>query len=79
MSFSFFKARPKTPQEVARATKESLMALDTPTVAEVKALEKVFIPLNPPFGSASDIIFWVYLNYMKDLTFNRFFGVQFSV
>jgi len=48
MSFSFFKARPKTPQEVARATKESLMALDTPTVAEVKALEKVFIPLNPP-------------------------------
>ncbi|XP_048499396.1 uncharacterized protein LOC104890521 isoform X3 [Beta vulgaris subsp. vulgaris] len=40
MSFSFFKARPKTPQEVMRATKDSLLALDTPTIAEVKALEK---------------------------------------
>jgi len=42
MSFSFFKAlRPKTPQEVAKSIKESLMALDTKTVVEVKALEKV--------------------------------------
>jgi len=42
MSFSFFKAlRPKTPQEVAKSIKESLMALDTKTVSEVKALEKV--------------------------------------
>ncbi|KAG4977610.1 hypothetical protein JHK82_036878 [Glycine max] len=41
MSFSFFKAlRPKTPQEVAKSIKESLMALDTKTVVEVKALEK---------------------------------------
>ncbi|KAL5150862.1 Calcium-binding protein 39 [Glycine soja] len=42
MSFSFFKAlRPKTPQEVAKSIKESLMALDTKTVVEVKALEKI--------------------------------------
>ncbi|KAL3648922.1 hypothetical protein CASFOL_005325 [Castilleja foliolosa] len=41
MSFSFFKqSRPKTPQELAKAIKDSLMALDTKTVAEVKALEK---------------------------------------
>jgi hypothetical protein len=42
MSFSFFKvSRPKTPQEVVKSIKESLMALDTKTVVEVKALEKV--------------------------------------
>lgn len=42
MSFSFFKpSRPKTPQEVAKAINDSLMALDIQTVAEVKALEKV--------------------------------------
>ncbi|XVE65719.1 hypothetical protein DITRI_Ditri08aG0022100 [Diplodiscus trichospermus] len=41
MSFSFFKpSRPKIPQEVAKAIKDSLMALDTKTVVEVKALEK---------------------------------------
>lgn len=42
MSFSFFKpSRPKTPQEVAKVIKDSLMALDTKTVVEVRALEKV--------------------------------------
>lgn len=42
MSFSFFKpSRPKTPQEVAKAINDSLMALDIQTVVEVKALEKV--------------------------------------
>ncbi|CAK9180883.1 unnamed protein product [Ilex paraguariensis] len=41
MSFSFFKpSRPKTPQELVKAIKDSLIALDTKTVAEVKALEK---------------------------------------
>jgi len=54
MSFSFFKpSRPKTPQEVVKAIRDSLMALDTKTVVEVKALEKVlslfstkkFVPL----------------------------------
>ncbi|CAI0466498.1 unnamed protein product [Linum tenue] len=41
MSFSFFKpSRPKTPQEVVRAIKDSLNALDTETVVDVKALEK---------------------------------------
>ena len=42
MSFSFFKpSRPRTPQEVVKSIKESLMALDTKTVVEVRALEKV--------------------------------------
>ncbi|CAN4113508.1 unnamed protein product [Withania somnifera] len=41
MSFSFFKAsRPKTPSELARAVKDSFNALDSITVAEVKALDK---------------------------------------
>ncbi|EYU43853.1 hypothetical protein ABFS83_07G023900 [Erythranthe nasuta] len=41
MSFSFFKqSRPRTPQELAKAIKDSLVALDSKTVAEVKALEK---------------------------------------
>ncbi|KAL3812738.1 hypothetical protein ACJIZ3_014006 [Penstemon smallii] len=41
MSFSFFKqSRPKTPLELAKAIKDSLVALDSKTVAEVKALEK---------------------------------------
>ncbi|KAF9678080.1 hypothetical protein SADUNF_Sadunf08G0174700 [Salix dunnii] len=41
MSFSFFMAScPKTPQEVLKAIKDNLMALDTKTVVGVKALEK---------------------------------------
>ncbi|XP_055818158.1 uncharacterized protein LOC129887192 isoform X1 [Solanum dulcamara] len=41
MSFSFFKAsRPKTPSELAKTVKDSFNALDSITVAEVKALEK---------------------------------------
>ncbi|XP_021904965.1 calcium-binding protein 39 isoform X1 [Carica papaya] len=41
MSFSFFKpSRPKTPPEVVKAIKDSLLALDTKTIVEVKALEK---------------------------------------
>jgi hypothetical protein len=49
MSFSFFKpSRPKTPQEVAKAIKDSLVALDTKTVVEVKALEKVSSLSLPP-------------------------------
>ena len=44
MSFPFFKvSRPKTPQEVARSIRDSLMSLDTQTVVEVKALEKVLL------------------------------------
>ncbi|KAG4960193.1 hypothetical protein AAZX31_13G193300 [Glycine max] len=50
MSFSFFKAlRPKTPQEVAKSIKESLMALDTKTVVEVKALEKALEEVEKNF------------------------------
>ncbi|XP_019156948.1 PREDICTED: calcium-binding protein 39 [Ipomoea nil] len=41
MSFSFFKPlRPKTPAELVKAVKESLMALDSKTIAEIKAREK---------------------------------------
>ncbi|KAK4388509.1 Calcium-binding protein 39-like [Sesamum angolense] len=40
MSFFFRQSRPKTPQELVKAIKDSLMALDSQTVAEVKALEK---------------------------------------
>ncbi|KAI4317708.1 hypothetical protein L6164_025557 [Bauhinia variegata] len=50
MSFSFFKAlRPKTPQEVAKSIRESLMALDNKTVAEVKALEKALEEVEKNF------------------------------
>ncbi|EPS69534.1 hypothetical protein M569_05231, partial [Genlisea aurea] len=41
MSFSFFKqSKTKTPQELAKALEDSLAALDSKTVAEVKSLEK---------------------------------------
>ncbi|KAM5569205.1 calcium-binding protein 39 [Rosa sericea] len=51
MSFSFFKpSRPKTPQEVAKAIHDSLTALDTQTVAEVKALEKALEEVEKNFG-----------------------------
>lgn len=51
MSFSFFKPRPKTPQEVVRTTKDSLLALDTPTVVEVKALEKALEEVGRNFST----------------------------
>ncbi|XP_008223042.1 PREDICTED: calcium-binding protein 39 [Prunus mume] len=52
MSFSFFKpSRPKTPQEVAKAINDSLMALDTQTVVEVKALEKALEEVEKNFGT----------------------------
>ncbi|KAJ7954999.1 Calcium-binding protein 39 [Quillaja saponaria] len=52
MSFSFFKAlRPKTPQEVAKSIKDSLMALDTITVVEVKALEKALEEFEKNFAT----------------------------
>ncbi|XP_024191682.1 calcium-binding protein 39 isoform X2 [Rosa chinensis] len=51
MSFSFFKpSRPKTPQEVSKAIHDSLTALDTQTVAEVKALEKALEEVEKNFG-----------------------------
>ncbi|KAB5537417.1 hypothetical protein DKX38_014950 [Salix brachista] len=52
MSFSFFKvSRPKTPQEVVKAMKDSLVALDTKTVVEVKALEKALEEVEKNFVS----------------------------
>ncbi|OIV91957.1 hypothetical protein TanjilG_23218 [Lupinus angustifolius] len=57
MSFSFFKAlRPKTPQEVARSIKESLMALDTKTVVEVKALEKALEEVEKNFAAMRTLL-----------------------
>ncbi|XP_047338752.1 calcium-binding protein 39 [Impatiens glandulifera] len=50
MSFSFFKpSKPKTPQDLAKAIKESLTALDSKTVAEVKALEKALEEVEKNF------------------------------
>ncbi|XP_038720112.1 calcium-binding protein 39-like isoform X1 [Tripterygium wilfordii] len=52
MSFSFFKpSRPKTPQEVTKAIKDSLVALDTKTVVEVKALEKALEEVDKNFAT----------------------------
>ncbi|KAK3189870.1 hypothetical protein Dsin_029431 [Dipteronia sinensis] len=52
MSFSFFKpSRPKTPLEVVKSTKDSLMALDTKTVVEVKALEKALEEVEKNFAT----------------------------
>ncbi|XP_050240329.1 uncharacterized protein LOC126689247 isoform X2 [Quercus robur] len=52
MSFSFFKpSRPKTPVEVAKAIKDSLTALDTKTVVEVKALEKALEEVEKNFAT----------------------------
>ncbi|KAL2341211.1 hypothetical protein Fmac_009151 [Flemingia macrophylla] len=57
MSFSFFKAlRPKTPQEVAKSIKESLMALDTKTVVEVKALEKALEEVEKNFVTMRTVL-----------------------
>lgn len=59
MSFSFFRpSRPKTPQELVKATKDSLSALDTKTVVEVKALEKVTTSLY----SNRDLMLFAFLS-----------------
>lgn len=41
MSFFFKPSKPKTPQELAKAIRDSLNALDTKTIVEVNALKKV--------------------------------------
>ncbi|XP_057440041.1 uncharacterized protein LOC130731866 [Lotus japonicus] len=57
MCFSFFKgSRPKTPPEVAKSIKESLMALDTKTVAEVKSLKKAFEKVEKNFVTMRTIL-----------------------
>ncbi|XP_062108486.1 uncharacterized protein LOC133819303 [Humulus lupulus] len=50
MSFFFKPSRPKTPQDVAKAIKDSLVALDTKTVVEVKALEKALEEVEKNFS-----------------------------
>lgn len=49
MSFFFKPSRPKNPQEVAKTIKDSLTALDTKTVVEVKALEKAMEEVEKNF------------------------------
>ncbi|XAR54610.1 hypothetical protein NMG60_11029827 [Bertholletia excelsa] len=50
MSFSFFRpSRPKTPQELAKAIRESLMALDTQTIVDVQALKKAMEEIEKNF------------------------------
>ncbi|XP_010052020.2 calcium-binding protein 39 isoform X1 [Eucalyptus grandis] len=52
MSFSFFRpSRPKTTQEFVKGVKDSLMALDTKTVVEVKALEKALEEVEKNFST----------------------------
>ncbi|KAF8030757.1 hypothetical protein BT93_D0059 [Corymbia citriodora subsp. variegata] len=52
MSFSFFRpSRPKTTQEFVKAVKDSLMALDTKTIVEVKALEKALEEVEKNFAT----------------------------
>ncbi|WVY94378.1 hypothetical protein V8G54_033466 [Vigna mungo] len=72
MSFSFFKAlRPKTPQEVAKSIKESLVALDTKTVSEVKALEKIHSRNYHPFDPWFQCSIWVFAFSLKFPLLNR--------
>ncbi|KAH9621384.1 hypothetical protein KSS87_007198 [Heliosperma pusillum] len=56
MAFSFFKPRSKSPQEIARATKDSLLALDSPTVVEVKVLEKALEEVDRNFSAIKVIL-----------------------
>lgn len=52
MSFFFNKAsRPKTPQELVKAIKDSLNALDTKTVVEVKSLDKALEEVEKNFAT----------------------------
>ncbi|XP_051152874.1 putative MO25-like protein At5g47540 [Andrographis paniculata] len=57
MSFSFFKqSRPKTPEELVSAIKDSLMALDSQTVADVKALEKALEEVEKNISSMKTML-----------------------
>lgn len=49
MAFFFRPLRPKTPQELVKSVRESLLALDTKTVVEVKALEKALEEVDKIF------------------------------
>lgn len=71
MSFSFFKAsRPKTPSELAKTVKDSFNALDSITVAEVKALEKVLF-LGPIWFFTS--ILWFVIFFREPSFLGLFF------
>ncbi|XP_043721591.1 calcium-binding protein 39-like [Telopea speciosissima] len=49
MSFYFFKQRPKPAPELVTSIRDSLLALDTKTVVEVKALEKALEEVEKNF------------------------------
>ncbi|CAL5417867.1 unnamed protein product [Camellia sinensis] len=52
MSFLFFKpSRPKTPQELVKAIKDCLTALDAKTVAKVQALKKALEEVEKNFAT----------------------------
>ncbi|KAJ8441200.1 hypothetical protein Cgig2_024929 [Carnegiea gigantea] len=53
MSFCFFKARLRTPQEVAKATKDSLVVLDSITVVDFEAREKALGEVEKNFSTIS--------------------------
>ncbi|KAF3784248.1 Calcium-binding protein 39 [Nymphaea thermarum] len=58
MSFSFFKpSRPKSPSELVRSVRESLLALDAKTVADVRALEKVLEDFEKNLLSMRQMLF----------------------
>ncbi|KAF9619699.1 hypothetical protein IFM89_008376 [Coptis chinensis] len=58
MSFSFFKAlRGKAPLELVKAIRGSLLALDTKTVAEVKALKKALEEVEKNFLSMRQLLY----------------------
>ncbi|ERN12416.1 hypothetical protein AMTRI_Chr01g114450 [Amborella trichopoda] len=58
MSFSFFRpsSRPKSPAELVRAIRDSLVALDAKTVAEVQALEKALEEVDKNFLSMRQML-----------------------
>lgn len=57
MSFSFFKQlKPKTPAELVRQVKESLSALDSKTVADVRLLEKSLEEVDKSIKAMKDLL-----------------------
>lgn len=56
MSFFFKPSRPKSPHELVKSVRESLLALDTKTVVEVKALEKALEEVEKNFVAMKNML-----------------------
>ncbi|XP_042476742.1 calcium-binding protein 39 [Macadamia integrifolia] len=56
MSFYFFKQRPKSAPELVISIRDSLLALDTKTVVEVKALEKALEEVEKNFVAMRQLL-----------------------